>query len=160
MKLSREIRALIYRLHILLEFDANRIHELIFESFAHVPLTLSYLSQLCRKLNQPQFAEWYLMGPRHSSGRPNLLSSDEVKYLTQLTLNHKIITLRQMREDFKINYLGLGIHEQCPISISTMCRILQRSAITLKKYPVAIFDLVKSKHLSSLKELGMFIQIV
>lgn len=137
MALDHNIRLLIYRLHVLLNFDFNRIYDtLVGESvFGIEPLKLSrsYLAQLCRKLNDPEFAQWYLLGPYSSNaGRNHCMNEDEKAFILHIILSQKTFHLRRLRQIFQTAYRGVENINDLP-SLSTIYRVLKEAKISFKR---------------------------
>lgn len=136
-KLDHNIRLLIYRFHIVFGYDSRTIFNLLVgdSDFNLVPLKLSlnYLVQLCRKLNFPEFAEWYLLGPYPSmAGRKPCTNDDERYFIIQTIKFQKTIHLKELRRIFHHSYRGIFNLQNLP-SISTIFRVLKAGKISLKK---------------------------
>lgn len=136
--INSNTRHLIFRLHINFGHDSNTIYEIlvgdgrasIYPSFK---LSRNYLHNLCLKLNDPDFAEFYLLGPYPSgNGRPNCLDEDEKAFILQIIKFHKTFHLKQLKEIFKLSYRGDDNQANLP-SLSTIFRMLKDAKISLKK---------------------------
>lgn len=133
-RLPGYVRTLIYRWHIVHGYNPRRIHELLIGEtpFAinDLQVSLLYLIQICRRLHDRDFAEWYLLGSIFKHGRKPSLNEDEKEYLLHIVRSSKTIHLNQLRQKFVNSYRGSN--DNIP-SISTIFRILKKAKFSLKK---------------------------
>ena len=82
--------------------------------------------------NNEEEAEIYLLGPRQSTGRKKLLTSDARSVVFNELNEFPCHSLSSLLRSFAMQYYANGIEDiQCP-SISTIHRVLQKGNFTRK----------------------------
>ena len=126
--INNPLRRLIYYHFKVLKRPSFEIHN----DLLNVPnqgfsCTLRYLEDLLLKLEHEEFAMHWILGPFTSTGRPRLISGDDVQFILQTIHSNKRIYLHQLSETYR-NILGRPIQP----SFSTLHRNLHRNHISVK----------------------------
>jgi len=132
--LTQEFRRLLHHLIVILGKSVDEI----FNEVCNIPnlnhnITKVHLKRLFDKFWKDSIPNinYYLMGPRFSSGRKRILGRDEISVLLETIKMNKTHSIRSLLQNFKTAYYGAGNQEVGP-SEATVFRTLKRADITVK----------------------------
>jgi len=127
--IPHEMRELIFDMHIARGIPANDIYKILFHGdLVH----LKYFQSLCRKLQVPEFARYYRLGPHISPGRPRQTSRHESMIIGMLGRQTKVFCCNRLRQTHLQDYFGPARAPNIGCSESTFLRLLHRHGLTRK----------------------------